>query len=58
VLLANNNSWFSAGEAELSAGDAIVVPLDLEYRDSLGLWKTVTQIVYNSAIAVAAISGL
>jgi polysaccharide export outer membrane protein len=58
VLLANKNNWFSANENELSAGDAIVVPLDLQYRDSLGLWTAVTQIVYNSAIAVAAISSL
>ncbi|MFT6735045.1 MAG: polysaccharide export outer membrane protein [Polaribacter sp.] len=58
MLLANKNNWFSANENKLSAGDPIVVPLDLQYRDSIGLWTAVTQIVYNSAIAVAAISSL
>jgi hypothetical protein len=27
-------------------------------RDNLGLWQKVTQIIYNSAVAVAAIRGL
>ena len=39
-------------------GDTIVVPLDTEYRDTLSLWSSATGILYNTAIAIAAINGL
>jgi len=58
VRLASNSNWFSAGEELLAAGDTIVIPLDLEYKDNLSLWTAVTQIIYNSAVAVAAIGSL
>ena len=48
---------FASG-GELSPGDTIVVPLDTEYRDKLSLWSTATQILYNTAVAVAAIGSL
>ncbi|MBA6288684.1 SLBB domain-containing protein [Colwellia sp. MB3u-4] len=57
-LASNNNNWFSSQADMLAPGDTIVIPLDLEYKDSLSLWSAVTQIIYNSAVAVAAISGL
>jgi polysaccharide biosynthesis/export protein len=52
------NSWFSYTNSDIQAGDTIVVPLDVNLRDGLGLWQQVTQIIYNSAVAVAAIRGL
>jgi len=52
-----NDNWFAVHES-LSPGDTIVVPLDTEYQDSLIMWSSVTQILYNTAVAVAAISGL
>jgi polysaccharide export outer membrane protein len=57
-LAINNNNWFSSQGDMLAPGDTIVIPLDLEYKDSLTLWSTVTQIIYNSAVAVAAIGSL
>lgn len=58
VRLASNSNWFSNQNEMLAAGDTIVVPLDLEYKDGLTLWSAVTQIIYNSAVAVAAIGSL
>ena len=50
-------NWYSL-ESRLAPGDTIVVPLDTEYRDTLSLWSTATGILYNTAIAIAAINGL
>ena len=58
VRLASNNNWFASQGELLAPGDTIVIPLDLEYKDSLTLWSAVTQIIYNSAVAVAAIGSL
>ncbi|MFS1423646.1 SLBB domain-containing protein [Shewanella sp. 10N.286.48.B5] len=57
VMLPKQSFWFSS-KAALSAGDTVIVPLDTEYKDNLTLWTQVTQIVYNSAVALATISGL
>jgi hypothetical protein len=57
-LASNNNNWFSSQADMLAPGDTIVIPLDLEYKGSLTLWSAVTQIIYNSAVAVAAIGSL
>jgi len=57
VYMPSNFSMLASG-GDLSPGDTIVVPLDTEYRDNLSLWSTATQILYNSAVAVAAIAAL
>jgi polysaccharide export outer membrane protein len=48
-------SWF-AGNQQLMPGDTIIVPLDVEYKDPLSLWSQVTQIFYQSAVALAALN--
>ncbi|KXJ52001.1 MAG: hypothetical protein AXW17_08575 [Colwellia sp. Phe_37] len=58
VRLASRDNWFASQGELLAAGDTIVVPLDVEYKDGLTLWSAVTQIIYNSAVAVAAIGSL
>ncbi|MDP5149825.1 SLBB domain-containing protein [Rheinheimera baltica] len=58
VYLPGNNRWFSVEKQKLEAGDTIIVPLDTEYRDNLSLWTQVTQIIYQSAVALAAITSL
>jgi protein involved in polysaccharide export with SLBB domain len=58
VLLVNEQSWFETSASRLSAGDTIVVPLDLEYRDTLDLWSIATQIMYNTAVSIAAIGAI
>lgn len=55
-----NGFWFSsAGEnVGIMPGDTIVVPFDSDNIDNLTLWSSVTQIVYQLAVAVAAIGSL
>jgi protein involved in polysaccharide export with SLBB domain len=53
------NSWFAVESTNhLSPGDTIVVPLDSEHMDSLTLWSTATQILYQLGVAAAAIGSL
>jgi polysaccharide export outer membrane protein len=58
VEIPNNSNWFSNAEQGLKPGDTIVVPLDTYFMEDLTLWSSVTQIIYQSAIAVSAINGL
>ena len=59
VVGANGSRWFSqANNVEIRAGDAIVVPLDVDRVPSLALWQSSTSIIYNLAVAVAAIGSL
>ncbi|QYJ88058.1 SLBB domain-containing protein [Shewanella mesophila] len=57
VILPSRSIWFSS-EDSLQPGDTIIVPLDTEYKDNLSLWSQVTSIVYNTAVAFAAIANL
>lgn len=53
------SSWFSFNEgAQLGAGDTIIVPMDTTYTEDLELWSQVTTILYNSAVAIAAINSI
>ncbi|MGB7741051.1 MAG: SLBB domain-containing protein [Steroidobacteraceae bacterium] len=49
--------WFKS-DAGMQPGDTIVVPLDAERMRPLPLWTAVTTIIYNLAVAVAAIGSL
>jgi protein involved in polysaccharide export with SLBB domain len=54
-----NNSWFGrGGQAGIQPGDTIVAPLDTERLPPLPFWQAVTSIIYNVAIAVAAVGSL
>jgi protein involved in polysaccharide export with SLBB domain len=57
VVGAGGGSWFSSsGNVDIRPGDTIVVPLDTERMRPLPLWTAVTTIIYNLAVAVAAIN--
>jgi protein involved in polysaccharide export with SLBB domain len=54
-----NSGWFGrGGQASIQPGDTIVAPLDTERLPTLPLWQAVTSIIYNVAIAVAAVGSL
>ncbi len=50
----SGSRWFR-GSSEIQPGDTIVVPLDAERMRPLPLWTAVTTIIFNLAVAVAAI---
>mgnify|MGYP003670851872 FL=1 len=58
VTIPESSFWFSSKETVLEPGDTIVVPRDVTNYERLGLWQTITQIAYQSAIALIAIGNL
>jgi polysaccharide biosynthesis/export protein len=52
------NHWFDRSSVQMEPGDTIVVPINATQMLPLPFWQAVTGIVYNVAIAVAAIHGL
>ncbi|NQY88446.1 MAG: SLBB domain-containing protein [Colwellia sp.] len=57
-LMASSN-WFASNAGDnMKPGDTVVVPLDSEYMSNLTLWTSATTIMYNTAVAIAAISGI
>jgi polysaccharide export outer membrane protein len=59
-VVANNGSrWFNRGSnVEIRPGDTIVVPINAESMLPLPFWEAVTGIMYNVAIAAAAVHAL
>jgi polysaccharide biosynthesis/export protein len=59
-VIANEGSrWFSRGSnVEIHPGDTIVVPINAEQMLPLPFWQAVTGIMYNVAIAAAAVHAL
>lgn len=55
-VLARSSRWFSGGDLDLQPGDTVVVPPDAEKMRPLPLWTAVTTIIYNLAIAAAAVA--
>jgi len=56
VISSSQSRWFGRGKnTEMRPGDTIVVPLETDRIRPLTFWTNVTQILYQGAIAVAAI---
>ena len=58
VETGSGSRWFSRNAGSIQPGDTIVVPLDAERMRPLPLWTAVTTIVFNLAVAVAAVAGI
>jgi hypothetical protein len=58
VVAETHRGWFGQGGTRISAGDTVVVPLEADRIRPLTLWTSVTQILYNVAVAVAAVGSL
>jgi protein involved in polysaccharide export with SLBB domain len=56
VVSGDSNVWFSNRKDGVRPGDTIVVPLDAQRMRPLPLWTAVTTIIYNLAVAVAAVN--
>jgi len=57
-VVSSRPGWLSSGNIRVLPGDSVVVPLDAERMRPLPLWTSVTTIVYNLAIAAAAVARL
>ncbi len=55
-VVARGHGFFASREVEIRPGDTIVAPLDAERMRPLPLWTAVTTIIYNLAIAAAAVN--
>jgi len=55
VVANEGGRWFHRDSASIKPGDTVVVPLNAEHLPPLPLWQAVTQIIYNVAIAAAAV---
>jgi protein involved in polysaccharide export with SLBB domain len=57
VVSSESSGWFRrSANVSIQPGDTIVVPLDTERMPQLALWQAVTSILYNLAIAAAAVN--
>jgi protein involved in polysaccharide export with SLBB domain len=56
VSASGSRKWFSAADTSVQPGDTIVVPTDIDRMRPLPLWTAVTTIIYNMAVAVAAVN--
>jgi protein involved in polysaccharide export with SLBB domain len=56
VVASSRSRWLPGDGVRIQAGDTIVVPIDAERLPPLPLWTSVTSIIYNLAVAVAAVN--
>jgi protein involved in polysaccharide export with SLBB domain len=57
VIANDSTGWFRrSGRVAMHPGDTVVVPLDTERLPTLPMWQAVTGILYNLAIAAAAVN--
>ncbi len=56
VVANDGGRWFSRSRVDVRPGDTVVVPLEADRIRPLTLWTSVTQILYNIAVAVAAVN--
>jgi protein involved in polysaccharide export with SLBB domain len=56
VDAAGGSAWFRSSATGMQPGDTVVVPLDTERMRPLPMWAAITTIVYNLAVAVAAVN--
>lgn len=58
VMLPEESRWFGGRSQQLSHGDTIIVPIDVDRLNQLELWSNVSQIVYQMALGAAAVGNL
>ncbi len=57
VVSSENSGWFRrSAQVAMRPGDTVVVPMDTERMPALPMWQAVTSILYNLAIAAAAVN--
>jgi protein involved in polysaccharide export with SLBB domain len=56
VVSGDSSAWFRNSKDAIRPGDTVVVPLNAQRMRPLPLWTAVTTIIYNLAVAVAAVN--
>lgn len=56
VQASGGSRWFRRGRSDVFPGDTIVVPIQTDRVPTVVQWASITQILYNLAIAVAAVN--
>jgi polysaccharide biosynthesis/export protein len=56
VVSGDSNAWFRHSRDGIRPGDTIVVPLNAQRMRPLPMWTAITTIIYNLAIAAAAVN--
>ena len=56
VVAAKSSMFSRSAGAAIQPGDTIVVPMDTERLPRLPFWQSITSIIYNLAVAVAAVN--
>ena len=55
-VVASGGRWSGGAGGSIRPGDTIVVPVDTESMPPLKMWTAVTSIIFNLAVAVAAVN--
>lgn len=58
VYSPSSSAWFKSKSKSLEPGDTIIVPIDTDRVDSLTMWASITTIMYQAALGVAAVGSL
>ncbi|WP_456323176.1 hypothetical protein, partial [Hydrogenimonas sp.] len=53
-----DNGMFVVGSAKVKKGDTIVVPIHIKTTSNMQIAKDATQIIYQTAVSIAAIGSL
>lgn len=56
VVVGSGSRWFGRGADAIRPGDTIIAPLNTDRLPQLVQWASITQIIYNLAVAVAAVN--
>jgi len=57
-VLPRKSGWFNRRRLSIEPGDTIVVPLDIDRKDSFTVWAEASQIIYQLALGAAAVNNL
>jgi len=58
IVLDKSSFRIFGRKPKIEPGDTIVVPVNIQYKDSLTNWTQVTQLIYQSMVSIAAVKGL
>jgi len=56
VVAGKSSRWFKGKSVKIFPGDTVVVPMDTDRTPKLAQWTSITQVIYQMAIAVAAVN--